>query len=69
MSRLRNTNLGVFTQCQHTRTILRNKNIGLRLFKKYSKVQNFDEILTVARPDSEARIWMFLYNATKQEPL
>ena len=43
--------------------------MGLRLFKKYSKVQNFDEILTVARPDSGARIWMFLYNATKQEPL
>ena len=44
MTRLRNTNLGVFIQCQYTRTILRNKNMGQSLFKKHSKYQNFDEI-------------------------
>ena len=44
MTRLRNTSLGVFIQCQYTRTILRNKNMGQSLFKKHSKFQNFDEI-------------------------
>ena len=44
MTRLRNTSLGVFLQCQYTRTILRNKNMGQSLFKKHSKFQNFDEI-------------------------
>ena len=44
MARLRNASLGVFIQCQHTRTILRNKNMGQSLFKKHSKFQNFDEI-------------------------
>ena len=45
MTRLRNTNLEVFMQCQHTRTILRNKNVRQSLLKKYSKFQKFDEIL------------------------
>ena len=45
MTRLKNTNLDVFIQCQHTRTILRNKNMGQSLFKKHSKFQNFDDIL------------------------
>ena len=44
MTRLRNTNLDAFIQLQHTRTILRNKNMGQSLFKKHSKFQNFDEI-------------------------
>ena len=44
MTRLRNTNLSVFIQCQYTRTILRNKNMGQSLFKKHSKFQKFDEI-------------------------
>ena len=44
MTRLRNTNLSVFMQCQYTRTILRNKIVGESLFKKHSKFQNFDEI-------------------------
>ena len=44
MNRLRNTNLGVFIQCQYTRTILRNKNMGQSLFKKHSKFQNFDDM-------------------------
>ena len=44
MTRLRNTNLDVFIQCQYTRTILRNKNMGQSLFKKHSKFQNYDEI-------------------------
>ena len=39
MSRLRNTNLDVFIQCQHTRTILRNRNMGQNLFKRYSKIR------------------------------
>ena len=37
MTRLRNTNLDVFMQCQYTRTILINKNMGQSLFKKHSK--------------------------------
>ena len=45
MTRHRNTNLDVFIQCQHTRTILRNKNMGQSLFKKYSKSQKFNETL------------------------
>ena len=36
--------LYVFIQCQYTRTILRNKNMGQSLFKKHSKFQNFDEM-------------------------
>ena len=28
MTRLRNTNLGVFIQCQYTRTISKQKNMG-----------------------------------------
>ena len=44
LTRLRNTNLNVFMQCQYTRTILRRKNMGQNLFKKHSKFQNFDEI-------------------------
>ena len=39
ISRLRNTNLDVFIQCQHTRTILRNGNMGQNLFKRYSKIR------------------------------
>ena len=35
MARLRNTSLGVFIQCQYTRTILRKKNMGQSLFKKH----------------------------------
>ena len=42
--RLRNTNLGVFMQCQYTRTILRKKNTGQSLFEKHSKFQNFGKI-------------------------
>ena len=45
MTRLRNTSLRVFIQCQYTRTILRNKNMEQTHFKKHSKFQNFDEIL------------------------
>ena len=45
MTRLRNTNLGVFVQQKHTRNILRNEIMGQGLFKKYSKFQKFDEIL------------------------
>ena len=45
ITRHRNTNLDVFIQCQHTRTILRNENMGQSLFKKYSKSQKFNEIL------------------------
>ena len=44
LTRLRNTNLSVFIQCQYTKTTLRNKNTGKSLFKKHSKFQNFDEI-------------------------
>ena len=44
MTRLRNTNLDVFMQCQYTRTILRKKNVGQSLIKKHSKFLDFDEI-------------------------
>ena len=37
-------NLGVFLQCQYTRTILRKKNMGESLFKKHSQFLNFAEI-------------------------
>ena len=37
MTRLRNTNLDVFIQCQYTRTILKKKNMGHSLLKKHSK--------------------------------
>ena len=49
MTRLTNTNLGVFIQysiqCQYSRTILRNNNMKQSLFKKHSKFQKFDQIL------------------------
>ena len=45
MTRLRNTNFDVFIQCQYTRTILRNKNMGPSLFKKHSKFRKFDKTL------------------------
>ena len=35
MTRLRNTTLDVFIQCQYRRTILRDKNMGQTLFKKH----------------------------------
>ena len=43
MTRLRNTNFGVFKQCQYTRTILRNKNMGQSLFNIHSNFQKIDE--------------------------
>ena len=45
MARLRNMNFDVFIQCQDTWTILRNKNMGQSLLKKYSKFQKFDAVL------------------------
>ena len=47
MTTLRNANLDVFIQCQYTRTILRNKNMGQSPFTKHSKFPKFDEILHV----------------------
>ena len=44
MTRIRNTNLSVFAQCQYTRAILRNTNMRQRMFKKHSKFLNFYEI-------------------------
>ena len=44
MTRLRNTNLDVFIQCQYTRTILRKKNMGENLFKKYPKFPIFNKV-------------------------
>ena len=44
MTRLRNTNLDVYIQRQHTRSILESENMRHNLFKKYSKSQKFDEI-------------------------
>ena len=45
MIRLKNTGLGVFIQCQYTRTILRNENMRQSLLKKHLKFQKFDKIL------------------------
>ena len=56
MTRHRKTNLGVFVQYQHTRTILRNKNMGQSLFKKHSKFLNFD----VTWPHSGTRFWVIV---------
>ena len=44
MTRLRNTNLDVFIQCQYTRTILRKQNMGENLFKKYRKFPIFNKV-------------------------
>ena len=44
MTRLRKANLSVFIQCQYTRTISRNKNMGQSLFKKHSKFLIFNKI-------------------------
>ena len=48
MTRLRNTNFGVFIQCRYTRTILRNKNMGESLIKNHSKLLNFEEMFYCA---------------------
>ena len=47
MTRLRNTNLGFFIQCQYSRTILRKKNKGQSLLKKHSKFLIFNKFFTV----------------------
>ena len=60
-------NLSVFIQCHYTRTISSNKNMRQSLFKKHSKFQNSMKYFTVALPDSEIRIWMFLYNVSTRE--
>ena len=44
MTRVRNTNLSVFIQCQYTETSLRSKNMGQSLFKKLSKFLIFDKV-------------------------
>ena len=44
MTRLMNTNLDTFIQCQHSRKISRKKNMGHSLIKKLSKFLNFDKI-------------------------
>ena len=67
MTRLRNTNLSVFMQCQYTRTILKNKKwgrVGLRNIQNFKMSMRY---FTVAWPDSETWIWMFLCNASTQE--
>ena len=43
MTRLINTNLDVFIQCQCRRTISRKKNMGQSLFKKRSKFTIFNK--------------------------
>ena len=45
MTRLKNTNLDVLVQLQHTGNILRSENMGQSLFNKYSKFSKFYEIL------------------------
>ena len=68
MTRLRNTNLSVFMQCQYTRTILRNKIVGDSLFKKHSKFQNFDEIFYCGMTRLSNTNFNVLYNVSTQEP-
>ena len=46
LTRLRNTNLGVFMHRQYTRTILRRKNMRQSLSKDNSKFQKFNEIVS-----------------------
>ena len=41
MTRFRNVKLGVFTQYQNTKAILKKKNTGQNCFKKLSKFQRF----------------------------
>ena len=65
MIRIRNMNLDVFIQCQYIRrNLLRNKNMGESLFKKYSKFQNFDEILYCGMTIFRDTNLMFLYNVS-----
>ena len=66
-TRLRNTSLGTFMQCQYTRTILRNKNMGQSLFKKHSRFQNFDEIFYCGITRLRNTKFDVLYNASTQE--
>ena len=44
MTKLRNMNLSVFIQCQYTRAILRKKNMGHTLLKKYSNLPIFNKV-------------------------
>ena len=48
MTKHRDTNLGVVEQCQYTRTILRNNNMGQSLFKKHSNFKILMKYFTVA---------------------
>ena len=44
MTRLRNTNLDIFIQCQYTKTTLIKKNIGHSLRKKHSIFLIFSKV-------------------------
>ena len=41
ITRFRNVKLGVFGQCQNTKTILKKKSMGQNRFKKLSKFRTF----------------------------
>ena len=61
MKRLRNTNLSVFIQFRYTKIwdrVCLGNNQNFKTSMKY---------FTVAWPDSETPVWMFLYNVTTQE--
>ena len=47
MTRLRNTNLDVFIQCQYTRTIIRNKNIDRVCLRNNQNFKNLMKYYTV----------------------
>ena len=43
------------------------ENMGQGSFKKHFKCRNSVKYFTVAWPDSETPIWIFLYNVSTQE--
>ena len=69
MTRLRNTKLSVFKQCEYIRTILRNKNMDQSLFKKHSKYLIFNKFFTVIWANAGTNSRNFLENIFTQKLL
>ena len=67
MTRLRKTSLGVFIQCQCTRTILRNKSMDRVCLRNIQNFKILMKYFTVAWADARTQIWVFLCNASTHE--
>ena len=55
MTKIRSTNLHVFIQCQCTRTILRNKNMGQSLLQKHSTFLIFNFYCDMSKRGTNSR--------------